>query len=29
VLDRWADDETLDGALVADAADALLGVSLA
>ena len=29
VLDRWAADESLDGALVADAADALLGVFLA
>ena len=28
VLDRWADDESLDGALIADAADALLGIAL-
>jgi L-cysteine:1D-myo-inositol 2-amino-2-deoxy-alpha-D-glucopyranoside ligase len=28
VLDRWAADESLDGALVADAADALLGIEL-
>jgi L-cysteine:1D-myo-inositol 2-amino-2-deoxy-alpha-D-glucopyranoside ligase len=28
VLDRWAADESLDGALVADAADALLGITL-
>jgi L-cysteine:1D-myo-inositol 2-amino-2-deoxy-alpha-D-glucopyranoside ligase len=28
VLDRWAADESLDGALIADAADALLGISL-
>ena len=27
-LDRWASDDTLDGALVADAADALLGLTL-
>jgi len=27
-LDRWADDESLDGALIADAADALLGIPL-
>ncbi len=28
VLDRWAADETLDGRLLAEAADALLGISL-
>ena len=28
VLDWWAADESLDGALVADAADALLGINL-
>ena len=28
VLDRWAADDTLDGALIADAADALLGFDL-
>lgn len=28
VLDRWADDELLDGRLIADATDALLGVNL-
>ncbi len=28
VLDRWAADEALDGRLVADAADALLGINL-
>ena len=28
VLDRWAADEGLDGRRVADAADALLGISL-
>jgi L-cysteine:1D-myo-inositol 2-amino-2-deoxy-alpha-D-glucopyranoside ligase len=28
VLDRWAADEALDGELVADAADALLGITL-
>ena len=27
-LDRWASDDTLDGALVADAADTLLGLTL-
>ncbi len=27
-LDRWASDDTLDGALVADAADVLLGLTL-
>jgi L-cysteine:1D-myo-inositol 2-amino-2-deoxy-alpha-D-glucopyranoside ligase len=28
ILDAWADDDALDGALVADAADALLGIDL-
>ncbi|MGS0686886.1 cysteine--1-D-myo-inosityl 2-amino-2-deoxy-alpha-D-glucopyranoside ligase [Nakamurella sp. GG22] len=28
VLDRWAADDTLDGALIADAADALMGFDL-
>jgi L-cysteine:1D-myo-inositol 2-amino-2-deoxy-alpha-D-glucopyranoside ligase len=28
VLDRWADEESLDGALIADAADGLLGIPL-
>ncbi len=28
VLDRWAADDTLDGGLIADAADALLGIAL-
>jgi L-cysteine:1D-myo-inositol 2-amino-2-deoxy-alpha-D-glucopyranoside ligase len=27
-LDRWADEESLDGALIADAADGLLGIPL-
>ena len=28
VLDRWAADDSLDGAVVADAVDALLGITL-